>query len=300
MNLLLREDRAVRWVHPAAWWVWAFCGAAAASLTSNPLALLLIGIAALCVVVTRGAHAPWATSVSTLVKIAIIVIVFRLAFQTLLGAPIGIHVAFRLPEVTLPGLLSGLRLGGVMTWESLVLGSVEGLRFAAILLCIGAATTVAAPSRLFRTLPDAMTAIGTVLIVAMTFVPHLVHDFARIRRAQRLRGRNTRGVRALAGAIAPVVDGAMERSLQLASAMNGRGYGRTRATRHRPDPWRPVESVTVLSGLASVSMTIAVGTDATQLQLAPLQWPGLPPMYAFALVVLALPAFITPYTPRTD
>ena len=300
MNVLLREDRAVRWVHPAAWWLWALCGAAAASLTSNPLALILIAIGALCVVLTRGAHAPWATSVSTLVKIAMIVIVVRLAFQTLLGAPVGIKVAFRLPEVELPGVLSGLRLGGVMTWESLVLGSVEGLRFAAILLCIGAATTVAAPSRLFRTLPDAMTAIGTVLIVAMTFVPHLVHDFSRIRRAQRLRGRRTGGLRAVAGAIAPVVDGAMERSLQLASAMNGRGYGRTRATRHRPDPWRAVERVIVVSGIASVAITLAVGPSATRLELAPLLWPSLPPLYALGLLAFALPAFIAPHTPRTD
>lgn len=300
MNLLLREDRTTRWVHPAAWWMWSVCGAAAASVTSNPLALLLIAIAALCVVLTRGAHAPWATSVSALVKIALIVIMIRLMFQTVLGAPIGIHVAFRLPEVELSGLLSGLRLGGVMTWESLLLGSVEGLRFAAILMCIGAATTVAAPSRLFRTLPDAMTAVGTVLIVAMTFVPHLVHDVARIRRAQRLRGRNTRGLRAVASVIAPVVDGAMERSLQLASAMNGRGYGRTRATRHRPDPWRSVESVIVISGIVCVAITVVVDGAATQLQLAPLQWPSLPPLYALGLLLFALPAFITPYTPRTD
>lgn len=300
MNVLLREDRAIRWVHPFAWWTWSLCAGTAASLTSNPLALLVIAIAALSVVVTRGAHAPWAASVSTLAKLAAIVILFRVIFQTLLGAPTGLHVAFRLPEASLPGVLSGLRLGGVITWESLLLGTVEGMRFAAILLCIGAATTVAAPSRLFRALPDALATVGTVLIIAMTFVPHLVQDFTRIRRAQRLRGRSTRGIGALASAVTPVVDGAMERSLQLAAAMNGRGYGRTRATRHRPDPWRTVETVTIAAGFTGVAVTIIVGGSNTQLQLAPLAWPALSPLYAFGLLALALPAFITPYTPRTD
>lgn len=300
MNVLLRDDRAIRWVHPLAWWGWSLCAAAAASLTSNPLALLVIAVSALCVVVTRGAHAPWAASVSTLAKIAAVIIVFRVVFQTLLGAPIGLHVAFRLPEIALPGVLSGLRLGGVMTWESLLLGTVEGLRFAAILLCIGAATTVAAPSRLFRAFPDALATIGTVLIIAMTFVPHLVQDFTRIRRAQRLRGRASRGLRAVASAIAPVVDGAMERSLQLAAAMNGRGYGRARATRHRPDPWRMIETVTVGAGILSVLVTLIVGTAETQLQLAPFAFPTVSPLYALGLLSLALPAFVTPHTPRTD
>lgn len=302
MNVLLRDDRAIRWVHPAAWWTWSLCAAACASLTSNALALVAIAVAALCVVVSRGANAPWAASVSTLIKVAAIVVTFRVALQTLLGAPVGLHVAFRMPEIELPGVLSGLRLGGAITWESLLLGTVEGLRFAAILLCIAAATTVAAPSRLFRAAPDALASISTVLIIAMTFVPHLVQDFARIRRAQRLRGRPNRGLRSIARSVTPVVEGAMERSLQLAAAMNGRGFGRTRATHLRPDPWRRVETAIAASGVIAVGITIVAVTfgNATDLRLVPLAWPTMPPYYLLGLVVLALPAFISPYTPRTD
>lgn len=302
MNPLLTNDRPVRWLHPLAWWSWALSAAAAASLTSNPLALVGIAIAALCVVLTRGAHAPWAASISGLLKFALFVIVFRVIFQTLLGAPIGLHVLFSVPEVPLPGFLTGLRLGGAFTVESLVLGIVEGLRFAAILLCIAAATTVAAPSRLFRALPDALADVGTVLVIALTFAPHLVQDFARIRSAQRLRGRRDRGVRAAARALAPVVDGAMERSLALAAAMSSRGYGRARATRHRPDPWRPVESIVVVSGATALVITVVqtFTTSNTQLTLAPLLWPSLSPIYGAALIALVLPAFLTPMTPGTN
>lgn len=302
MNPLLKHDRHVRWLHPLAWWLWALCAAAAASLTSNPLALVAIAIAAVCVVMTRGAHAPWAASIDGLLKLAALVIALRMVFQTLLGAPIGLHVLFRLPEIALPSFLSGLRLGGVVTSESLLLGAVEGLRFAAILLSIAAATTVAAPSRLFRASPAAIAELGTVLVIAMTFAPHLVQDFARIRSAQRLRGRRARGIRAAASAIAPVIDGAMERSLQLAAAMTSRGYGRAIATRHRPDPWRAVETVVVGSGIAAVAVTVlhaAIGSE-TQLAIAPMQWPSLSLWYFVALLGLAAPAFVTPLTPRTD
>lgn len=299
MKLLLRNDRAVRWMHPAAWWIWALCGATAASITSNPLALCCIIIAALSVVLTRGAEAPWAASMSTLLKIAAVIVVFRIVLQTLLGAPIGLQVVASLPEVALPSWLAGLRLGGAITLESLLLGAVEGMRFAAILLCIAAATTVAAPSRLFRSLPDALAELGTVLMIALTFAPHIVQDFGRIRRAQRLRGRRIRGVRSLVQAIAPVVDGAMSRSVQLAAAMNGRGYGRSRATRHRPDPWKLSEWSVVIVGITAVAATVwRVGPD-TQLELAPLQWPSLSMLYVTALMMFALPAFVTPLTPRT-
>lgn len=302
MTGVLQNDRRIRWLHPVAWWSWALCAAAAASLTSNPLALIAIATAASCVVVARGAHAPWAASISGLLKLAAVVIAFRVLFQTLLGAPIGLHVLLRLPEVPLPGFLSGIRLGGVFTTESLVLGVVEGLRFAAILLSIAAATTVAAPSRLFRALPDAVSGIGTVLVIAMTFAPHLVQDFSRIRTAQRLRGRRDRGVRAAARALGPVVDGAMDRSLQLASAMTSRGYGRARATRHRPDPWRRIENVVVLCGIAALAITVVQITTSTQtrLELAPLQWPTMSPIYLLGLLALAIPAFLTPLTPGTD
>lgn len=302
MNPLLTHDRPMRWLHPMAWWGWAACSAAAASLTSNPLALLCIASAALCVVVARGAHAPWAASIRTLLLVAVAVIGFRLVFQVFLGAPVGLHVLFTTPEIPMPGWLSGLRLGGAITAESVLLGFVEGLRFAAILLSIAAATTVAAPSRLFRALPDALADLGTVLVIAMTFLPHLVQDFTRIRTAQRLRGRKDRGLRAVARSLTPVIDGAMARSLQLAAAMNGRGYGRARSTRHRPDPWRPAETAVVVFGMASVVVTAvlaAAGKD-TALAIAPLAWPTMSPLYLLAVLALAAPAFITPLTPRTD
>ena len=303
MNPLLRHDRLVRWLHPVAWWIWATCAALTASSTTNPLMLAGIASAALLVVINRGATAPWAASLSMLLKVAALLVVVRVVFQSLLGAPVGTHVIAHLPSIGLPGWLAGIRLGGVLTLESLLLGAVEGLRFAAILICIAAATTVAAPSRLFRSLPARAADLGTLMIVAMTMIPHLVQDFRRIAAARRLRGRPARGVRAIAASLTPVIDGAMERSMQLAGSMFSRGYGLTAArTRHRPDEWRPVEYAVAACGLAAAALSLGVVMRgrAGSLSLAPLQWPTVSPALLICLVLIAAPAFFTPSTPSTE
>lgn len=303
MNPLLVHDRLVRWLHPFAWWAWASAAAVAASATANPLLLAGIATAALLVVVTRGVSAPWAASISTMLILAGVIVLMRLLFQAVLGAPVGTHIVLRLPSLGLPSWLTGVRLGGPITLESLLLGMVEGMRFAAILLSIAAATAVAAPSRLFRALPSRAADIGTLLIVAMTLVPHLVLDFRRISAARRLRGRSTRGVRAAAATLTPVIDGALERSMQLAASMFSRGYGLPGPrTRHRPDPWRAVEWAVLACGLvpAAIVLGLVARGDDGALSIAPLRWPSLPLLGCLAVALLAAPALLTPRTPDTN
>jgi energy-coupling factor transport system permease protein len=61
----------------------------------------------------------------------------------------------------------------------------------------------------------------------LTYAPQLVEDARRVRRAQRLRGRSGRGVREVARMVVPVLEGALERALELAASMESRGYGRS-------------------------------------------------------------------------
>jgi energy-coupling factor transport system permease protein len=68
---------------------------------------------------------------------------------------------------------------------------------------------------------------GVAVVVALTFAPHLIADGRRLRAARRLRGRPDRGIRGLLHIGLPVLEGALERSVALAAAMDARGYGRT-------------------------------------------------------------------------
>ncbi|MBB5933234.1 energy-coupling factor transporter transmembrane component T [Streptomyces zagrosensis] len=226
-----------RTLHAGAWWVWALGLAVAASRTANPLLLgLLIGVAGYVVAVRR-TQDPWARSYGAFVKIGLVVIGIRLIFAVFLGSPIpGTHTVLTLPQAPLPEWAKGVRIGGRVTAEGLVFALYDGLKLATLLICVGAANALANPARLLKSLPGALYEAGVAIVVAMTFAPHLVADVQRLRATRRLRGRADRGVKALWQVGLPVLEGALERSVALAAAMDARGYGRTaqvpRAVRH--------------------------------------------------------------------
>lgn len=241
-----------RALHPGAWWVWALGLAAAASRTTNPLLLLLIVGAAATVVHARRPVAPWARSFEFFLRLGVLVVVVRVAVQVLFGAAVGSTLLLPLPGIALPAWMAGVRLGGDVMFEGVLMALYDGLRLATILICVGAANTLASPSRLLKSMPAALYEVGVSVAVALTFTPQLVGDVARIQSARHLRGRVTRGPRAIAGAAVPVLEGALERSVMLAAAMDARGYGRRAA---RPAAQRHATEALLLGGL--VAMCIA-------------------------------------------
>jgi energy-coupling factor transport system permease protein len=102
----------------------------------------------------------------------------------------------------------------------------EGLQLAVLLACVGAANSLASPYRLLRSMPAVLYEAGVVVTVALSFAPQASATAQSVRDARRLRGRPHRGLRGLRGMAVPVLEGALERSLSLASSMDSRGYGR--------------------------------------------------------------------------
>ncbi|MBW1596551.1 energy-coupling factor transporter transmembrane component T [Streptomyces sp. JJ38] len=215
-------------LHAGAWWLWALGLAAAASRTTNPVLLALLVAVAGYVVAVRRTDAPWARSYGVFLLLGLAVLVARLLFALVLGSPVGgTTVLFTLPEIPLPEWAQGVRIGGRVTAEGMYFAFRDGLRLAALLACVGAANALASPARLLKSLPGALYEAGVAVVVAMTFAPHLVADVRRLRSAQRLRGRPDTGVRSVLRVALPVLEGALERSVALAAAMDARGYGRT-------------------------------------------------------------------------
>ncbi|ALC30162.1 energy-coupling factor transporter transmembrane protein EcfT [Streptomyces sp. CFMR 7] len=233
-----------------AWWLWALGLATAASRTTNPLLLgLLVGVAGY-VVAARRTDAPWARSYGAFIKLGLFVVALRLVFSVFLGSQIpGSHTAFALPEVPLPDWAQGVRIGGRVTVEQLVFSLYDGLKLATLLICVGAANSLANPARLLKSLPGALYEAGVAVVVAMTFAPNMVADVVRLRTARRLRGRPTGGVKAVAQIGLPVLEGALERSVAVAASMDARGYGRTAEV---PPAVRHTTNVLTLGGLLGV------------------------------------------------
>ncbi|MGW8376363.1 CbiQ family ECF transporter T component [Streptomyces sp. ODS28] len=248
----LRPPRASRSdaLHAGAWWVWALGLATAASRTTNPLLLALLIAVAGYVVAARRGDAPWARSYGAFLKLGLFVLGIRLVFAFFLGSAVpGTHVVVTLPEVPLPHWAQGVRIGGRVTAEGMLFALYDGLKLAALLICVGAANALASPARLLKSLPGALYEAGVAVVVAMTFAPNLVADVQRLRAARRLRGRDDRGLRGVLQVGLPVLEGALERSVALAAAMDARGYGRTAKV---PRAVRRTTAALTLGGLLGV------------------------------------------------
>ncbi|MGI5375042.1 energy-coupling factor transporter transmembrane component T [Streptomyces sp. CA-251387] len=237
-------------LHPGAWWLWSLALGTAATRTTNPLLLTLLTATSAYVVATCRPDTPTARSYTAFVKLALAVLLIRLLFAAALGSPLpGTHVIVTLPELPLPDWAQGIRLGGKVTAETLLNALYDGLRLATLLICVGAANSLASPTRLLKSLPGALYEMGVAVVVALTYAPHLIADVQRLRAARRLRGRPHTGIRGLLHVGLPVLEGALERSVSLAAAMDARGYGRTAAV---PPRVRRTTTALTLGGLLGV------------------------------------------------
>lgn len=231
-----------RLLHPWAWWCWALLAAATVSQTRNPLLITLIVGAVIMVVMMRRGPATWARSIGVYLLLATFIITVRLFFQITVGGMRTGVVLFQLPEVQLPEWAAGIRLGGPVTLDGISFALYEGMRLAAMIICVGAANALANPKRALRSVPAALHEVSTALVIAISLAPQLVESIFRVRRARRLRGTTGRGHRRthVTATVIPVLEDAIERSMSLAAGMEARGYGATH------DQHRGGRGVTVL------------------------------------------------------
>jgi energy-coupling factor transport system permease protein len=272
--------RRPRTLHPGAWWLWALGLAAAASRTTNPLLLALVVVVAWVVVASRRGDAPWAFAFRYYLWAGLFVVVSRVFFRVVFGGGYGEVILVTLPAVQLPEWAAGIRLFGPVAAEQVLGGLYEGMRLAAMLVCLGAANALADPKRMLKAVPGALYEVGTAVVVALSVAPQLVESALRVRRARQLRGGRQRGLRALRGIAMPVLVDALDRSLALAAAMDSRGYGRGAGVSRRG------AGALVLGGLLGICVGVYGVLDATSPRYLGL------PMLVLGLVVagVGLPA----------
>jgi energy-coupling factor transporter transmembrane protein EcfT len=123
-----------------------------------------------------------------------------------------------------------------VTREELRLATLYALRFAAVGLASAAYVLLLEHDRL---LGAATWARRSALAVALAtrLVPTLERDAVGLVEALRGRGIEVEGVRARARLLSPLLAGSLERGLNLAEAMEARGFGRPGRTRAPTGPW---------------------------------------------------------------
>jgi energy-coupling factor transport system permease protein len=136
-----------------------------------------------------------------------------------------------------------------VTLEGTLSALYDGLRLGCLLCCIGAANTLANPKRALRILPGALYELGAAIVIALNIAPQLVESVQRVRRARKLRGGTGNGFHALRSIAIPVLEDALDRSLNLAASMDSRGYGRTAGASHRD---RRMTGALMISGMCGL------------------------------------------------
>ncbi len=243
-------------LHPLTWWLWSFAIAISVARVNTPLfAIIAVGVVGM-VVLSQREDAPWGKSFNWTLKVALWILSIRTIIGISIGVPIPGTTLFTLPRIPLPDWMPGIRIGGAVTLERFSSALSEGVIICAIIVIFGAAASLTSPHRLLRVLPIAMYEFGVAVVIATSVLPQLVTSVARIRQAQRLRGQNLRGFASYRRLAIPLLEESLARSLDLAAAMDSRGYGvnRTR-TRYRPIQWTVSDTAIVLSGIVMVGLS---------------------------------------------
>jgi energy-coupling factor transport system permease protein len=213
----------------------------------------------------------------------------------LFALPLGLMVAVVNALVTRDGLTVIMRLGDIpvlgqtdITFEATVYGLVLGLRAVALVLCAALYTATVDPDEvlgLFRRVSfhSALTA-----TLATRMVPVLARDARRLADAQRCRpGRPPSRAQLLRAATSGVLD----RALDVAAALEVRGYGAARRSPGRSGSARRPYSRHDLAFGASAIALVALAVGARSADLVPFQaYPSLhaPVGLEGAAAVLAL------------
>ncbi|MCL4290648.1 MAG: energy-coupling factor transporter transmembrane protein EcfT [Thermoleophilia bacterium] len=150
-------------------------------------------------------------------------------------AVLGEDVLWRGPTVPVLGVID-------ITREEIAAGTLAGLRLAAVALAFAAYALLLDHDRLLASLGFARRS-AFAAVLATRLVPTLERDAAALAEAVRGRGLELDGVRSRAMLVSPLVSGSLERALNLAEAMEARGFGRAGRTRAPRPAWGALDRV---------------------------------------------------------
>jgi len=243
-------------LHPLTWRIWAIALAIAVMrFDSTVFTICCAGVVAVVVFLNRD-DAPWGKSFNWTLKITAWILLIRTIIGVLIGVPIPGTTLFTVPILPLPDWMPGIRIGGTVTYERLSSAVTEGILICAIIVILGAAASLTSPHRLLRVLPVYIYEFGISIVIATSVLPQLVTSVTRIRQAQKLRGQSLRGFASWRRVAIPLLEESLARSLDLAAAMDSRGYGVSKKrSRYRPIKWCGADSLVVLSALVVVGLS---------------------------------------------
>jgi energy-coupling factor transport system permease protein len=209
----------------------------------------------------------------------------------LVGLPIAVVIALVNPLVSQNGNTVILRLGALfghhfdVTLEAMLFGFVAGLRVIVLIAAFGLFNAVVDPDELLRAMRRVSYRSALTASLATRLVPVLVRDAARMGEAARCRARPAPRTAVARAALASALD----RAVDVAAALELRGYGSAVRPARRRRPWSRhdirVAAAALLMVLVAVVMRVA-GVGAFEPYPSPVMSAG-PADLVLALVLIA-------------
>jgi energy-coupling factor transport system permease protein len=220
----------------------------------------------------------------------------------MLALPAGVMIALINALVTRDGLTVIARLGDLpllghtdITLEATAYGGVLGLRAGALILCGALYTAAVDPDQVLRLFRRVSFHSALTATLATRMVPVLVRDSRRLADAQRCRPGPPPSRLTLMRA---TTAGVLDRALDVAAALEVRGYGAARRPPRYRAPYSRHDIAFALSAVAVPALAVVIRTGG----LAPFQaYPSLrAPVTATGLVACAglLACALAPFTLR--
>ena len=264
---------------PRALLAWSLSGLVVVIIGNNPVYRAIVLVAALNLLAARSRTSLRPLAVIMLVG-ATMSLLLNLAFSHA-----GSHVLFSLPH-WLPAI------GGDVTVESAAFGLSAGLGIASAAAVAAPLSMVLEPHQLVDALPLVMHRTGATLGLSMNLVPGVGRAFRSVSDADSIRGPARGRLRNLADLVVPVTLTTLEHSIQVAEAMESRGFGSGFRTRFEAD--HRSRSGLLVTGLAVSAAGVFVWARIAGVQLDWFPFPSLAVPGASLLLVAAATAFALP------
>jgi energy-coupling factor transport system permease protein len=196
-----------------AWLIWLAAALAVAMLATNPLYLIIV---LLCAALVTASHGTGNVPLPVW-RFGLAVVALSTVYNALL-MHLGDTVLATLPRA-LP------LIGGLVTLEAAAFGASRGLALWTIFAVSSVLNDIISPYELVRLTPRFLRQAGLVISISLAFLPQTIRSFRQVREAQAIRGHQLRGVRDLTPLLVPLLADSLEKAVQLAEAMEARGYG---------------------------------------------------------------------------
>jgi energy-coupling factor transport system permease protein len=261
---------------------WSAATLGSVLLTNNPVYRLILLLAAANFVVRVAPRSFRRLGIGLLIAA-----LFAIALNSLL-AHVGVHVYAEVPA-WLP------LVGGPLTIESAVYGVDIAIGLVAAVLAAASLSVAADPTELIDALPSWLERTGAALAASLNFLPAIGRTFTAVSDAQRMRGWRPRRLAGWGEVLVPVMLTAIEDSVQLAEAMEARGYGSTRRSHYPSASWDWRDTVITAGSVVAVAGITVARVSGMVGDWYPYPSLSIPPVETLAVLAclpLVLPALL--------